>query len=143
MGLTAVTLSLDFDSNDLPHISYIATSGNTGGIVRYATWDGTAWQIEAVAELDQIVVGIVGARHVTWLRVDTLDQPHIVYSDQLEVGYAKRGADGVWTETAVATAGPSFFGQNVVLDLDSQDHPHIVYAIGTPPEGIIRYVILR
>ena len=67
----------------------------------------------------------------------------IAYSDQLEVGYARRGEDGVWTETAVATAGDTRFAQLVIMDIDSQDTPHLVYAVGTPPDGIVRYIILR
>jgi hypothetical protein len=140
-GNTGKFTALDFDGTGRPHISYFVEASQTGGTVRYAFWNGTAWQIEDVAQVTNVRQGFVGARHLTWLRLDSQDRPHVAFNDQSQLGYAVR-EEGGWQVTTVAQAGATPFAQLVVMDLDSRDRPHLVYALGTPPEGEIQYATL-
>jgi hypothetical protein len=63
-----LTPCLALDSNDRPHISYL-----NGSSLRYASWNGSAWNIETPATAGYV-----------WypsLALDSLDRPHISYAD--------------------------------------------------------------
>lgn len=135
--------SLAYDAEGRPHISYFADEGDDSGAVRYAFWDGSAWQIEAVEQLTGVEQGRVGARHLTWLRLDSQGRPHLAYNDRRQLKYAVRTGAG-WEIELVAEAGDVPFGQLVVMDLDDQDRPHLVYSVFTSlliPEGVVKYAV--
>lgn len=59
------------DSKNHPHITY---HDYGSGAVKYASWDGTSWNIQTVA-------ADVGNEEGLKMAVDALDNPHIIYSD--------------------------------------------------------------
>lgn len=81
---SATGLSLVFNSQNLPHISYIDTSAEA---LKYATWDGADWTITTVTTGPEF-------RYVnawTGLALDKNDVPHFLYyefsSHNLEHAY--------------------------------------------------------
>jgi hypothetical protein len=109
--------SLALDSGGNPHISY-AYSGP--GYLKYAYYDGAAWNIEFVDR------GI-GGTYVqnTSLALDSSDSPHISYSDisNSDIKYAYY--DGAAWQITIVDSGD--VGYYVSLALDSSDNPHISY----------------
>ena len=63
--------SIALDSQGNPHISYNANNGG-GGILKYASWNGTAWTIETVSDLKSAS---------SKLLLDKANSPIIVYQD--------------------------------------------------------------
>lgn len=118
-GSTAVgfNTSLALDAQGRPHISYHDTTNES---LKYARWDGTAWQIETVDTGD---VGWYSS-----LKLDQQGRPHISY-DQRKSGarYLKYAWwDGTaWQITEVDKAGQ--VGYETSLELDSNGLPHISY----------------
>jgi hypothetical protein len=140
-GISGKFSALAFDADGRPHISYFGELSATSGEVRYAYLDGEAWQIEVVDTIADVKQGPVGARHLTWIRIDGQGQPHIAYNDQRVLKYGWRTAEG-WQIETVAEAGEFPFGQLVVFDLDTQDSPHLAYTVFLNPNiptGVIRY----
>ena len=64
--------SIALDTNNRPHIAY---TGDTENDVKYAYFDGVAWQIETVDSF-----GTSFDRRDTSIALDTNDRPHIGYS---------------------------------------------------------------
>ncbi len=118
--------ALAYDANGNPHISYFVASNRESGTVRYASWDGSQWQIEDVDNLENIRMGHIGARKITSLVIDTDGEPHLVYSDQDLIIYARKDADS-WTMQEVVTAGDQPLGQLVELALDGDENPHLIW----------------
>ena len=77
-------ISLAYDSQGHPHISYVLTSG--GCFLKYAHWNGINWEFEV---LDTITSG-----YSTSIALDSNDQPHIAYH------YA---TEGIWYTNKVGT----------------------------------------
>jgi hypothetical protein len=90
--------SLALDSHDLPHISYFVGIGGffddngdhtIGGILKYAHWTGSAWDIQTVDEetvtLDGLdgdgTFGIRGGGKWSSIALDSYDLPKISYGD--------------------------------------------------------------
>jgi hypothetical protein len=137
--------ALDFDADGQPHISYFAEESPSSGTVRYAFWDDSAWQIEDVDNVTDVKQGFVGARHLTWLRLDSQGRPHLAFNDQSQLKYAIK-TDGGWQIEVVGERGPNPFGQLVMMELDRQDRPHLVYTVFTDPsqpEGVVKYATKR
>lgn len=135
--------SLRYDADGQPHISYFLDEGGGSGTIRYAFWDGSGWRVEDVDTVGSVVQGPVGARHLTWLSLDSQGRPHIAYNDQVVLKYATK-VDSAWEVEIVAEAGLQPFGQLVVMDLDAQDTPHLVYTVSTQPnlqEAIVKYAV--
>ena len=118
--------ALAYDANGNPHISYFVARSRESGTVRYASWDGSQWQIEDVDNLENIRMGHIGARKITSLVIDTDGEPHLAYSDQDLIIYARKDADG-WTMQEVVTAGDQPLGQLVELALDGDENPHLIW----------------
>lgn len=74
---------------DNPHISYYSHSG---GVLRYAFWTGSQWEIETVDSL-----GISAASGTTSLALNSSDWPHITYYAGTSEGfrYAYYGELGI------------------------------------------------
>jgi len=64
--------SLALDSADRPRISYYSLAD--GSVLKYASWDGTAWQIETVDSN-------AGSGYYTSLVLDSANRPHISHYD--------------------------------------------------------------
>ena len=110
--------SLQIDSNDHPHIAY---DDETNGLVKYAYWNGSQWNIETIADgnFKDIEASIA---------IDATDNPHISYLFESNLYYAVRNGAG-WAIQTVDSSGDSFafVGASCSLALDSKGTPHISY----------------
>jgi hypothetical protein len=112
--------SIAIDSEGHAHISYYDWSYMG---VRYAKWDGSSWNIETVDSGH--VIGWTG------LALDNGNNPHVVYPWHLpegEVRYATQ-VGGQWNIEAVDVSGAGV-GYGPSIALDSNDFPHVSYAMG-------------
>ncbi len=108
-GNVGTFTSIELDAQGDPHISY---RDHTNRKLKYARKIESAWEF---ATLDD-------ASDETILELDANDFPHIVYSEGLEVRYARW--DGTtWTIEPVVSEGLG--GKAFVLD--AQGDPHIAY----------------
>ena len=124
------------------HVSYLLRTGNSSGIVRYATRASAddAWTISDIDELDAIVTGQVGARNITSVAVDSQGRPWVAYSDTAKLSVA--GLDGTtWRTQSVAESGGQPLGQLASLGIDGDDGLHIAYFEGRSPGpiGTVKY----
>jgi hypothetical protein len=74
--------SLALDSRDNPHICYVAEQYMQPGSqlnLNYASWTGTAWNIQIIENSD--------ALRASYLVLDSLGNPHIVYEGKYIGGY--------------------------------------------------------
>jgi hypothetical protein len=118
-GSTGYDPSLALDSRGYPHISYYDRSA--GGALRYASWNGTAWTIEAVDAITD--VGSYSS-----LAIDRFDRPHISYYDNLygELRYATWDPhSSQWLIRTVDNEGN--VGSHTSIALDPSGHPSIAY----------------
>jgi hypothetical protein len=127
--------ALAYDANGNPHISYFVANNRTSGTIRYASWDGSQWQIEDVDNIENIRMGHVGARKITSLVIDRDGEPHLAYSDQDRMVYARKDA-GSWTMQEVDTAGYQPLGQLVELLLNGDENPELIWF---QPSGKVMY----
>ena len=111
--------SLAIDSKDLPHISYAAKIGDNYHL-KYAKWNGSDWEIEAIDSVGDSTVR-------TSLALDSNDQPHISYYDPSngDLKYTRwNGSD--WEIEVVDSDSDVGYVNSLVLDSD--DRPHIAYS---------------
>ena len=136
--------SLQIDGEGRPHITFYDDLGGSAGRVLYAVRDAGSWTLEEIATLDDVRLGMTGARRNSALALDADGVPHVAFSDQDSVGYATR-TDGVWDVVEVATAGDRAFGQLVSLKVDIAGIPHLAFTELTqsnPLAGLIVYATL-
>ena len=111
----------------------------TVGLVRYGRLNGDEWEIETVAELDDVRLGFTGARKLVSLELDSDGVPHLAYGDQDSIYYAERdGSD--WHETTILQSDNSLYNGHVVLRLDEiDDAPTLVFwQPDQPGSGTVR-----
>jgi hypothetical protein len=106
--------SLALDSNGYPKISYY---DRTNGNLKYASWNGSAWNIETVDHW-----GDVGS--YTDLVLDSNGYPKISYCDYTNYKLKYASWNGSSWEIEVVD---STMGHDTSLALDSNGYPHIVY----------------
>jgi len=121
-----------FDADGNPHLTYFFRGEGRAGTVRYAWRDADgAWTIEDVGELMSVQNGMAPgtARKITSIDFDSGGNVYIAYSDNLQVIFAERSADGTWSGQVVADAqdDQALLGALVELKMDSQDNPHLIY----------------
>ncbi len=121
--------SIALDQNDRPHINYVEYLWVQEANLRYAHWDGSAWQIETVEQGVDSQGHAVQAGRPNSLALDDAGRPHIAYRvsgwgadpDRLKHAYW----DGAqWQKETVFTA--DYLGASS-LTLDHADRPHIGY----------------
>lgn len=117
---TGTSSSLALDRAGRPHISYFDPNS---AVLKYAWYDGAAWQIEVV---DTDTVG-----SYTSLVLDANDRPHIAYARLYDRGspcnglkYAYRSGNSWQVEVVDDGNG---VGCGLSLGVDAAGHPHIAY----------------
>lgn len=141
-GIVGKFSSLQIDGDGTPHIAFYNQVSQLTGTVQYATRTDGAWTIEDIATLDDVELGMLGARRITTLALGSDGEPRVVFSDRSTLSHAVRGADG-WTVEEVASAGELPLGQLVSLKIDGADTSHIAYYEVTglaPLSGVIGYI---
>jgi len=110
--------SIAIDSQNIPHISF---HDKSSGEVKYASFNGSSWDIEVV---DSVGANDVGS---TSLAFDKNDIPHISYyeGNNHRLKYARRIGSTWHTE---AVSGPSTNGRASSLAIDSDNFPHISWS---------------
>ncbi len=109
--------SIALDSAGNPHISYYDESHTD---LKYASWNGTAWNIETVH-----ATGKIGKQ--SSLAINSRDQPFISYYDtsNKELRFATRNpGEQQWVSHTVDNNG---VGEYSSLALDPSGHPNIAY----------------
>ncbi len=116
-GSTGWWPSIALDSAGNPHISYYDESNKD---LKYASWNGTAWNRETVH-----ATGKIGKQ--SSLAINNLNQPFISYYDtsNKELRFATRNpGEQVWVSHTVDNNG---VGEYSSLALDPSGHPNIAY----------------
>ncbi len=122
-GNSGIDLSLALDGSDHPYFSYYGGSGN----LNYAHWEGSSW-------VTNTVDAALGAGQYNSIALDNNDIPHIAYKDgNGDLAYASLNGTAWITETVDIVPGLKTIGGNIVLDIDSQDYPHIGYRYDDQP----------
>lgn len=135
--------SLSLDPLDVPHMSYYRHLTDSTGIVKFARWNGSGWNITNIDTLEKVFIGFAGARNMTSLVLDLQGKPHVGYGDEKVLKYAV--LDGTtWQREVVldVSATSTILGQLTSLQLDTQGNPHIAYYEVTsksPLTGIVKY----
>jgi hypothetical protein len=120
--------SLALDGSSYPHISY-NYNDDPNGDLKYASWDGSAWNIETVDS-----TGYVGV--FTSLALDGSGYPHISYWDGTNGDLKYASWDGsAWNIETVDSAGSVGYYSSIALD--GSGYPHISYWDGT--NGDLKY----
>jgi len=141
-GIVGKFSSLQIDAQGTPHITFYKEIGAGTGVVQYASRVDGEWQIEDIASLDDVELGMQGARRITSLALGTDGKPRVAFSDRSSLFYAVHDADG-WTVEKVATAASLPLGQLVSLKVDTDNIAHIAYYEVTglsPLSGVIGYL---
>ncbi len=134
--------SLQIDAQGTPHIAFYEEIGASTGVVQYASRVNGEWQIEEIATLDDVELGMLGARRITSLALGSDGEPRVAFSDRSSLFYAVHDADG-WTVEEVVSAASLPLGQLVSLKVDAANAPHIAYYEVTglsPLSGVIGYL---
>jgi hypothetical protein len=103
---------LAIDSNGYPHISY---DDDTYTELKYARWNGSAWNIET---LDPFGYNVFSS-----IDLDCNDYPHIAYHTGNELKYA-RWNGSTWNITTLSDTFVLGFPSIVI---DNLDYPHIAW----------------
>jgi len=134
--------SLQIDAQGTPHIAFYKEIGAGTGAVQYASRIDGGWQVEDIATLDDVELGMLGARRITSLALGSDGEPRVAFSDRSSLFYAVHDADG-WTIEEVASAASLPLGQLVSLKVDATNVAHIAYYEVTglsPLSGVIGYL---
>lgn len=123
-GWTAVYeekwIAIAMDGSNRPHLAYYKAGLDR---IRYATWSGSAWTLETVAQPSLNLSALVSVA----IAVDGAGNPHVAYYGLgSKVTYAKRTGPGTWT-TQVVDASANDTGHGVAIGVDPAGHVHIAY----------------
>ena len=105
--------SIDYDSFNTPHVSFVIKNPPDSTGLYYASWNGIDWNIELIDSL--------GTYGWTSLSLDNDDYPHIAYMSTQGAMYAHW--NGYYWERAIVDITGSF----VSLALNSSNFPFITY----------------
>ena len=112
--------SIALDSSGNPRISYYDA---TNRALKYAAWDGSAWQKTTVEKQKVVTVGLY-----TSLALDSEGNPHIGYYNATAgtLKYAVLGTSG-WTKSVIDNSVNLYEGLSPSIRVDASDRPEIVY----------------
>jgi hypothetical protein len=119
---------IDTDHWNRPHVAWLELnpSNSSQAMVRYAVLNSGEWVLETVDTLENVNMGFSGARKSVSLALDPDYRPHVAYADRSRIAYAKKPFD-VWITTNVLEHVQPTYNGLVVLRLDSQQRPGIVF----------------
>jgi len=120
--------SIALDSSGNPHISY--TYYNTTfytGDLKYASYNGTAWNTETVASGPVYPSGPDYRVYTTSLALDSTDRPHISFYNNTDGSYKYASYNGTAWQIQTIESGLSGGGTDMVssIAVDSIDNPHV------------------
>ncbi len=122
--------TLAIDADDRLHGVWldINAGDTTQGTVRYGTRDPMtgSWTVTTLDSLRDVLIGFSHARKSTSIALDSAGDPHVAYADTTLIRYAVR-RDGIWQTTTVLRDLAAIYKSLVVLRLDGQDRPGIVF----------------
>ncbi len=122
--------AIDLDTSNHPHVSYFTWEGS----LRYASWDGSAWNPVTLATGLKGANGpepaeSIGVHMRTSLKLDASNNPHISYADYADpdngnLGYTFSNGSSFSFETADNTSKTGWFSS---LAFDTNGTPLISY----------------
>ena len=133
-GAVGEWASLEVDASASPHIAY---HDHTNGTLKYAYFDGVAWNVEVVDDTE-VHVGDFAS-----LALDGSDNPSIAYAGvgdgKIWLKFARRIGSTWSVETVDATGVHEGWGASLALDRTGR--PHIVHEswAGNPPLKYVRW----
>ncbi len=117
---------LAYDATASVHLTF-TTSTHPG--VYYGKWNGTAWALEVMDTLGFNTGGRIATSQAQ-LRVDSANNPHILYVRDNQVWYATRAGAGAWTRERVDNGGLLLFDgtdRAIGFGLNATGRPSVVY----------------
>ena len=126
MASEPMAMSIALDGDGYPRISYTTTED-----LRYASWDGSAWNVETVWSMSDDDAKDTGVNCFgTSLVLFDDEYPHIAHcalnGDSLL--YSWNDGTGWQTEGVCPILGPPTESGDPDLALDSEGHPHITFS---------------
>ena len=119
-------MALDPDGQTL-HLLYLATTGATEGVVRYALGVPGSFQIRDVAPISGFTLGFDGARDIATMDLDLAARPVVAMQSLSELTlYLIDGANTEILESFRAAAGV-VFGQQTDIDVDDSGRIHLTW----------------
>lgn len=111
--------AIAIQSNNYPHMAYAFSENLSVNALKYASWNGSAWQIEVVTY--QSVADIS-------LALDSTNRPHISFRERGNDNLLYAHWTGsVWNIEVVEYTG--HVGAGSAIAIDSADRPHISYLL--------------
>lgn len=112
--------AIAMDSNDRPHVVFYQPATDR---YRYATWTGSGWTRETIAQPALSMSGMVSIA----IAVDASNVPHVAfYGLGDHVYYGKRTAPGAWATEVVDTSSADT-GHGVAIAVGPEGKIHIAY----------------
>jgi len=112
--------SIDLDSNEYPHISYVDLDN---GCLKYARWNGSSWEVENVY-CTGISLSITG----TSIQIDSNDHPHIAFGD---TSIANGGMVASWNGSTWTFVNIKYYMDiSTYMAIDCNDDLHITIGGG-------------
>jgi hypothetical protein len=118
--------TIALDSTEKPHVGYI--SGNR---VKYASWTGSNWTTQTIDTYSTLP----SPTPQVYLDIDSTDKPYIMYfmSPDLKLATLENSA---WHIETVSLPDTIKGIGNMVLD--SKDHPHLIYSVGSIGDATVK-----
>ena len=116
-GTPGLYNTLVLDSAGNPHVVYVDYDRQE---LRYAVWDGDAWQTQPLKESTWHVPNYAG------LALDGNDYPHVAYNYWKELWYTHWDGSAWQSEKVLETSG-SVTSEAAALLLDGAGRPHIIH----------------
>jgi hypothetical protein len=113
-------MALDPDGQTL-HLLYLATTGATAGVVRYALGMPGSFLVRDVASISGFSLGFDGARDIATMDLDLAARPVVAVQSLSELTLLR--IDGAATEVLESFQAPAgvVFGQQTDIDVDDSD----------------------
>ncbi len=135
--------SIAVDDNDNLHAAWldINSSNTSQATVQYGflPQGSNAWQISPIDTLNSVALGFSNARKSTSIVIGANGNPRVAYGDKRIIRYGSQ-TEGEWSLETIAESTVDLYKGLVVLRLDSQDIPGIVFWNPAPGTlGAVRF----